>query len=81
MKEFCGASERIASLSLQLSRKFILNIIQVYAPTSACKDKYLKSSYKNDREMCGIQHPPVPSLSRLPQGILLNRNSSKLRSH
>ena len=35
MKEFPGESDRVASLTIKLNRKYNLKIIQVYAPTSS----------------------------------------------
>ena len=47
VKEFCGISDRVASITLQLSKKFALKIIQVYAPTSTSTDEELEMFYEN----------------------------------
>ena len=47
VKEFYGISDRVASVTLQLSKKFALKIIQVYAPTSTSTDEELEIFYEN----------------------------------
>ena len=47
VKEFYEVSERVVSLTLQLSRKHILKIIQVYAPTTTSTDEELEMFYED----------------------------------
>ena len=44
--ELYGISDRVASLTLKLSNKFDLKIIQVYAPTSTSSDEELETFYE-----------------------------------